>query len=182
MRKDKGEYSAPLFRRSTASIASTSFRCQEAQTYRKPLSLLRAGFTLIEVLVTIVILSVGIVAVLRALDASVCHLGVSRDTMLATMLMKEKIADLETQTFNKDEINTGLSKGRFPQPYENFFWQLDIKRIPDLTDTPRTADDGTTSSLNEVSLMVWRENSKREYSVTTYVRTSNKGNAEKELE
>ncbi|MFC1497284.1 prepilin-type N-terminal cleavage/methylation domain-containing protein [Verrucomicrobiota bacterium] len=157
MRRDKGEHSTPLFRRSIAPIALTSFR--------------QTGFTLIEVLVTIVILSVGIVTVLQALDASVCHLGISRDTMLATMLMKEKMADLETQTFNKGEINTGLSRGRFQRSYRDFLWQLHVKRISGLTDI-QTVADGTSCSLNEVSLTVWREDSKRKYSITTYIRTS----------
>ena len=56
-----------------------------------------AGFTLIEVLVTLVILSTGIVVVLQAFDVAVAALGEARDTLWANAIVREKLAEAVLQ-------------------------------------------------------------------------------------
>lgn len=50
------------------------------------------GFTLIEVLVSLFILSIGLVAVLRALDTSVIAVGEARDAVVAASDMQTRLA------------------------------------------------------------------------------------------
>ena len=52
-----------------------------------------AGFTLIEVLVALVILSTGIVLVLRAFETALAAVGQARDALVAGRLMREKILE-----------------------------------------------------------------------------------------
>lgn len=51
------------------------------------------GFTLIEVLVALVILSIGIVAVLRSFDTATVALADAREALQATLLAGEKLGE-----------------------------------------------------------------------------------------
>ena len=53
------------------------------------------GFTLIEVLVALVILSTGIVLVLRAFETALTASVRARDSMLATLLLRDKLSQVE---------------------------------------------------------------------------------------
>jgi prepilin-type N-terminal cleavage/methylation domain-containing protein len=55
----------------------------------------RAAFTLIEILVTLVILSTGIVMVLSAFDSAVRALGESRDALWAVLILREDMSAAE---------------------------------------------------------------------------------------
>ena len=78
-----------------------------------------AGFTLIEVLVTVVILSVGIVAILEAFQASLVALGAAQDSLRGTLLAREKMGDVELQCLarksgppsSRETFDAGLYRG-----------------------------------------------------------------------
>jgi type II secretion system protein I len=53
------------------------------------------GFTLIEILVAVVVLSVGIVAVLGAFDVSLRAAERSRDAVLEAALLRERVQEVE---------------------------------------------------------------------------------------
>ena len=53
------------------------------------------GITLVEVLLAVVVLSVGLTGVLRAYAASIGALEASRETVITIELLKEKMADVE---------------------------------------------------------------------------------------
>ena len=133
----------------------------------------RLGFTLIEVLISVVILSAGIVLVLRALDASIIHLSISRDTLIAAALITDKIAETEGFALSPDGINPGISGGRFIGAYRGFRWEQRVKEVDGLTDI-YSSDLGLKHTLHEVCLSVWHEDSSRRYSATTFIRTTKK--------
>jgi type II secretion system protein I len=56
----------------------------------------KRGFTLIEVLVALVILSTGIVLVLRAFETALVASGRGRDSLVATALLRDKLIQVET--------------------------------------------------------------------------------------
>ena len=53
---------------------------------------------MIEVLVTVVILSLGVVAILEAFQTSLFALGSARDTLRATLLLKSTLPEVELQS------------------------------------------------------------------------------------
>lgn len=65
------------------------------------------GFTLIEVLVALVILSTGIVLVLRAFETALAASERSRDSMIATMLVREKLNQVESTLLIDRVVDSG---------------------------------------------------------------------------
>ena len=59
------------------------------------------GITLVEVLLAVVVLSVGLAGVLRAYAASIGALEVSRETVITIELLKEKMADVEQEMIDQ---------------------------------------------------------------------------------
>jgi len=123
-----------------------------------------SGFTLVEILVTLVILSVGIIVVLRAFDTSLFALAESRDCMCAAMLIREKMAELETR-LREDGALSGERSGTFDGHYGDYQWET---RQQD--DTPPESGSAT-NRLSRITTAVWRSGSSRKYSAATYMRT-----------
>ena len=83
----------------------------------------RTGFTLIEVLVAVLILSTGIVFVLRAFDTAVGALAVSRDALDTHLFLKEKISELDScNSVSIFSLPSAGSEGGFQ-------WKSDIKPL-----------------------------------------------------
>lgn len=131
----------------------------------------RHGFTLIEVLISVVILSIGIVAALQAFNISLFALGASRDALRATMLIRGKMAELEMSVLEQGGIEPGSSSGRFLGANADFCWELQVGQVPRLAHRETGGSEIGTDALNEVVVTVWRKDSDRRYSVVTYVRT-----------
>jgi prepilin-type N-terminal cleavage/methylation domain-containing protein len=102
----------------------------------------RAGFTLIEILVAVAVLSVGVVAIFTALHVCVLALEQSRYTMRAGALLQEK---LETLSENGGEIEPDT--GQFSSPDDDFQWRVDVSG----EETDRSA------RLETVTVTVWSE-------------------------
>ncbi len=115
----------------------------------------RSGFTLIEIMLTITILTVGIIGILRAYATSINALEVSRDTVDAVCLLKKKMAEIEQAAIEEGGISPGSSSGRFEDEFENFGWKLEVKT-------------GSIEDLNEVTLVVSRVGQPRKFSLVTY--------------
>jgi len=132
------------------------------------------GFTLIEVLVAVVILSIGIVGVLHAYDASIVALGVARDRLWATSLIKDKLADAEAGILEQKDA-TGLSSdGWFGPPHEGFRWDVFVgNEITFAGD-----QDDSIGRLYEATVAVWRDGANRVYTVETYLRARPEKNPE----
>ena len=82
----------------------------------------QAGFTLIEMLVSLVILSTGIVLVLSALETSAAALGQARVTARASFLMNQRMADLDLELLQDDVAPA--DNGVFEAPYDAYRWEL----------------------------------------------------------
>lgn len=132
-----------------------------------------SGFTLIEVLITLVILSTGIILVLRAFEISLFALGESRDSLWANMLIREKMTDVQTSALENEGVAPMSSTGGFYGRYRDFRWDLQISRIQVLPDSPGGGED-EPGSLNRVIITVWRKGSGRRYSIATYLRLGKK--------
>jgi len=111
------------------------------------------------VLVTIVILSTGIVLVLQAFENSLFALAESRDTMDAHRIIQEKMEDTETSVLRA--AGSGPARLDSNGIEDGFHWEVNVDEI--------TVADG--AKLQEVTVTVWRKDRNRQYSGTTYIET-----------
>jgi len=89
------------------------------------------GFTLLEVLVALVILSLSLGVLLETQASSLSNAGRSRDISIATMLARAKMVDIEQKLFD-DGFSQGTQeeKGNFQdEGYEAIFWNYKISEI-----------------------------------------------------
>ena len=124
------------------------------------------GFTLIEVLLTITILAIGIMGILRAYFASLNVLEVSKYSIDAVCLLKQKMSDIEERNIEKGGLSPGEDRGEFETLYEGFKWESEIKG---LVFEPDNEDSG--KGLNELKLTDFNDYIEpvRKFSLVTYV-------------
>ncbi len=81
-----------------------------------------SGFSLLEVLVAVCVISTAFVVILSGFGRNLKLTGTSEDYMIAAMLAKQKMVELE----HKRKIKPGTSKGDFGKLYPRFSWETDI--------------------------------------------------------
>lgn len=115
-----------------------------------------SGVTLVEVLLAVVVLSVGMVGVLRAYATSVGALEISRETVNTIELLKGKMADIEQTMIEQGGVSAGSSSGQFEGESGDYDWTWEART---------TAQEG----LCELALSVFRsDGGARQFSVVTY--------------
>ncbi len=135
-----------------------------------------AGFTLIEVLVTVVILATGIVVVLQAFNVSLSALQASRDVLWGTMLAREKLTESRLQVLGSFGDMTGLERGRFSDRYRDYSWEQRVVAVP-LVHSESEPSDG---QLHEITVSVWRGDQLPGESLVTYARSADMPEEERE--
>ena len=80
------------------------------------------GFTLVEVLITMVMVVVGMVLLSQAFSAGLRAVSVSDRATQAQFLAEQKIADLEILSF----ANLQSDSGDFGDDYPEYSWQTEI--------------------------------------------------------
>lgn len=119
-----------------------------------------SGFTLIEIMLAVVILSFGLVLVLRSFATALDGITRSENVKAASYLLEEKMEEIKEKAKEEDGIKRGTSSGQFtvltPRRCE---WSLEV--VP----------SGVDEDLNEVKLEIsWQEGkSKRSLFGTTYL-------------
>ena len=129
----------------------TDYQCHQ----RKISGISVKGVTLVEVLLAVVVLSVGLVGVLRAYAASIGALEVSRETVITIELLKEEMADVEQKMIEQGGISAGSASGRFDGKFADYNWAWG---------TATTAQEG----LYELTMSVVRADGARQVSLVTY--------------
>lgn len=122
------------------------------------------GFTLVELLVSVAILSGGIVLVLQALDSCLVALDASRDSLLSVYLLDEKLAEVRATALTAGMDGMDRSDD-FEAPFEEYEWVLQKSAEP-VAESP-----SGSNAVCEVSLTVQRRGSRRSSSATMYVTT-----------
>ncbi len=129
---------------------------------------MKKGFTLIEVLVTVIILAIGIVGVLSSYQALLSGLSSARDAIRADWIIRDRLSFIESSLAQSGSVPATQYSGSFASSgFEGNVTVDEIKSTPDGSNT-----------LNEVNVTVWRKGSLSQYSVTTTVLQS-KGQAER---
>ncbi|MDI6774505.1 MAG: type II secretion system protein [Verrucomicrobiota bacterium] len=134
-------FPAPAFNTRLLSGASSA-RCH------------RAGFTLVEVLVTLVIVSFGLVAVLAAFQKSISAVDQARDVLRAATLVARRIAEIEAAAV-EGSVAPSPGTGRFVEPYGQFLWEQQVKEDAVELAEPRVG--AGRRRWYEVQISVWRE-------------------------
>ena len=109
-----------------------------------------AGFTLIEVLVTLVILSVGIVAVLGSFNVSITSAGAAREAMSAQWALEERLSEIRRTAVTARVDDVLALSGRFETV--NGFQGLARMALQD------SAPEGASNVLVQVTLQAWKSN------------------------
>ena len=115
------------------------------------------GFLLLEVMVSVTILSIALVLILNSFMRSVRAVDLSKDYFRAGLLLEEKMFEIYSDT----DIEEGISEDIFTGFDNRFSWALNVTKLEE-------------EPLKEVDLKVlWDErNKKQSLPVLTYLYTS----------
>jgi len=117
----------------------------------------KGGFTLIEVLVSIFILTVGIMAVLQAFPLGTKILGSSKRTTVAGQLGQAKIEELISQSYEKISFGTIEVKHILDSPFSSYQRETEIVCVdPDL-DFSEVIDCNPDPGMKKIEVTVFWE-------------------------
>jgi len=115
------------------------------------------GFSLLEVLLAMSILSMGLVGVLRAYAGSIEVLEAGQYTIEMNNLLRIKMAEIEQDILENEKLS-GAASGKFEGFFEDFQWRWNVK--------PVVLEE--REGLNEVTLTVSHVDISRTASLVTY--------------
>ena len=84
------------------------------------------GFTLLEVLISLAIISIVLITCLRAQNQSIQVYNLSRDMTVATILARQKIGEIEAAGFPE----LGEDEGDFEEQFPGFTWKKAVSMTP----------------------------------------------------
>lgn len=131
---------------------------------------MKRGFVLIESLVALAVLSIGVIAVNRAMSEALTARALARDYTEARFLIEQKMGDLEAQPVLYD----GAESGDFGQARPRFRWERTVEkiRVPE-AETPQGVTPGVAfvyeapvPFLVKISVTVRWTRARREYAET----------------
>jgi len=121
-----------------------------------------AGFTLIEVLIAVVVLSVGIVLVLQAMHGALAAWDGGVERMRSAMLAQEQLEQWRLAARTSGAVASG-ERGRFESPFSDYRWQVESETVA----LPGAASG--SGALHELLCTVWREGRERTFAAATRV-------------
>jgi prepilin-type N-terminal cleavage/methylation domain-containing protein len=146
----------PVFFRPVGRIAG----CFHSRTEGPRLkNVTRNGFTLIEVLVAVAVLSIGVVVIIQGYQTALAGLGAAREMIRASLLAAEQVADGELQA-----LASGESAGR-PLAGDGVYagWlgetQMRVTRGDGTAGERRLAPPG---ALYDMDVHIWRRSATQE--------------------
>ncbi|MFB0507167.1 MAG: type II secretion system minor pseudopilin GspI [Thermodesulfobacteriota bacterium] len=84
------------------------------------------GFTLLEVLISLSIIAIVLIACLRAQNQSIRLYHLSRDLTTATILARQKMGEIELEGFPE----LGEDEGDFEDKFPGFTWKKAVSMTP----------------------------------------------------
>lgn len=111
------------------------------------------GYLLFEVILSVAILSLGLVMLVRCFTTPLKAVKVSENHLKAALLLEEKMEELQTQSQSHSEAESGT----FPDYSEKFKWRVETSR-----DVNASWDN---DKLIEAKLTVFWQEGKKERSI-----------------
>ncbi len=84
------------------------------------------GFTLLEVLISLVIIATVLITCMRAQNGSIRLHNLSRDVTIATILARQKMGEIEAVGFPE----LGEEDGDFGEQFPGFTWETAVSETP----------------------------------------------------
>jgi len=117
-----------------------------------------AGFTIIEVMVTVVTVFAGLLAIVEGMGTAVTTLNAASTALESNVLLKQRMAEIEfNYLLNRGKLESAT--GRFSGHDAGFQWSMQAEPVHPFEDRP----------MIRVTLTVWQDASERQYSVDTYL-------------
>ena len=88
----------------------------------------QAGFSLLELMLAITILSAGMVIVMHSYVTSLRAVRVSGNFLAANLLLEEKIWEIQEEQIRLGEIITEEKQGEFALPFEAFSYKISFEK------------------------------------------------------
>ena len=85
----------------------------------------KKGFTLLEVMVAVAILSLGLSVVIHSFSTSLQTLDTSLNLSKVALLAQKKLSEIELEDFFPE----GLTSGEFEGDYSDFSWRAEIRPV-----------------------------------------------------
>jgi prepilin-type N-terminal cleavage/methylation domain-containing protein len=127
------------------------------------------GFSFVELMVAVVILSVGLVFIIEGFIVAAGAMNTSSIRIQLVPILESKMYELELSAEENNGIERGTSEGEFLLDSRSASWNLEI------TGVEKEEELDLSDDLNEVKLEVsWQEkNLPRQIQVLTYLRNKN---------
>ncbi len=114
---------------------------------------IKRGFTLIEIMMAVAILSFGLVLVLQSFATALEGLKGARRVSAASSLLEEKMEELKEKAREENGMAEGPLSGEFDKEYKGYKWDASVKPGPaaelnELELTISWMDDRTSESLS----------------------------------
>lgn len=94
------------------------------------------GFTLVEVMIAVAVISIGLVMILQGFIASLNAVKISEDTLMACMSADSSMASAQLESENKPEFMQSKSSETFNSGNLEFSWEF----VPEIIDMPEAGD------------------------------------------
>ena len=93
----------------------------------------KKGFTLLEIMVAISILSISFITLMN-FSGNTLRVSLRAENLtIATMLARQKMTDVEIELHKKMQRNEfpdeKTENGRFDEPYEDFSWSMEVRKV-----------------------------------------------------
>lgn len=85
-----------------------------------------AGFTLIEVLIAVLIVSLVFGLLLESVTHNLSDLSRARAGARASQLAADRVRDLKIQLESNDKLEDGVKEGSFEEPDDDMRWQMSV--------------------------------------------------------
>lgn len=86
----------------------------------------RRGFTLVEVLVATVVLTIGLLGALTAFSMASRVTGAATNDTMVTFLAQQKLAEIRLSTWS--DLRPGVTTGDFGPEYPDYLWRLTVRQ------------------------------------------------------
>ncbi|MCK4948289.1 MAG: prepilin-type N-terminal cleavage/methylation domain-containing protein [Candidatus Aureabacteria bacterium] len=126
----------------------------------------KKGFTLLEVMVAVAILSLGLIIAIQSFSVSLRIAETSLNLSKAALLAQRKLSEIELEGFSFESLNSG----DFGENYPDFGWETDITPV-ELKEPLIEAGLEDMPVLYQVAITIfWQERGKRrDLTFTTYL-------------
>ncbi|MCK9555398.1 prepilin-type N-terminal cleavage/methylation domain-containing protein [bacterium] len=115
-----------------------------------------SGFTLIEVMIAVAIVSIGLVMILQGFVSSLNAVKISEGTLTACMIADSRMAYAQLESENNPEFMRAESSEAFVSENLEFSWEF----IPEIIDMPETGDINE-ELFSVTSVLNWKDGKRK---------------------